>query len=125
MISFARQQVATLLEGSVAVAGAVLLLGLAWGSNALPALAEASPTAISQAEASPAAISPPAILEKSSQRALTVGKALAERRAIFFGTYWCPFCDKERQALGSDVFANQPGKKSAGSALASSLAIAK
>lgn len=25
-----------------------------------------------------------------------------------FGTYWCPYCDKERQALGSDVFAETP-----------------
>jgi len=29
---------------------------------------------------------------------------LAMRKAIMFGTYWCPYCDEERQALGKDVF---------------------
>mmetsp|Transcript_55858 Transcript_55858/g.110992 ORF Transcript_55858/g.110992 Transcript_55858/m.110992 type:complete len:370 (+) Transcript_55858:122-1231(+) len=46
---------------------------------------------------------PPEIREKSSERALKVGRALAERRAIMFGTFWCPYCDMERQALGREV----------------------
>jgi len=46
----------------------------------------------------------PEIREKSSPRAMKIGRALSDRRAVMFGTYWCPYCDKERQALGKDVF---------------------
>eukprot|EP00929_Paragymnodinium_shiwhaense_P107923 TRINITY_DN74272_c0_g1_i1.p1 TRINITY_DN74272_c0_g1~~TRINITY_DN74272_c0_g1_i1.p1 ORF type:complete len:413 (-),score=84.88 TRINITY_DN74272_c0_g1_i1:138-1376(-) len=47
---------------------------------------------------------PPPLESASSQRALKLGEALKERRAILFGTYWCPYCNLERQELGRDVF---------------------
>lgn len=49
-------------------------------------------------------LSPPPIRERSSYRALKVGEALSKRKAIMFGTFWCPYCDQERQELGADVF---------------------
>jgi len=50
---------------------------------------------------------PPEIRKPSSARALKIGGALAERKAIMFGTFWCPYCDRERQALGQDVWRDQ------------------
>lgn len=52
----------------------------------------------------------PDIVERSSDRALKLGKALGERKALMFGAYWCPYCDQERQELGKDVFAEGSGE---------------
>jgi len=46
----------------------------------------------------------PDITSSSSDRAKKVGEALQKRRAILFGTYWCPYCNDERETLGKDVF---------------------
>lgn len=46
----------------------------------------------------------PEVMSTSSKRALEIGKVLADRKAIMFGAYWCPYCDQERQELGRDVF---------------------
>jgi len=62
------------------------------------------------------AFAPPVISEKSSERALKIGKALSARKAIMFGTYWCPFCNQERQALGRDLFSDSAGGSEKGKA---------
>ncbi|CAK0836904.1 unnamed protein product [Prorocentrum cordatum] len=89
------------LLGAAVVGGAAQLC--AEGALALEPPARAAPAEVLQA--------PPPILERSSERALKVGRALAERKAIMFGTFWCPYCDAERQELGLDVFAGGPRRE--------------
>ena len=47
---------------------------------------------------------PPVIAAASSPEALEVGKALKAKKATMYGTYWCGFCNQERQALGREAF---------------------
>lgn len=87
------------------------MFALAPAAHALPleALKRMESGEISSSVMQPAPPAPPEIREHSSERALKVGNALSGRRAIMFGTYWCPYCDRERQSLGKEVFEASPG----------------
>jgi thiol-disulfide isomerase/thioredoxin len=48
---------------------------------------------------------PPPATDASSPRALKLARALKREKVTMFGAYWCGFCDRERQALGTEAWA--------------------
>jgi len=53
----------------------------------------------------PELVKPPPAAEASSPRALNLARELKREKVTMFGAYWCGFCDRERQALGSEAWA--------------------
>ena len=51
---------------------------------------------------------PPPVLQPSSPDALRVATALAKSGAVFYGTYWCRFCDQQRQLFGKTAWPRVP-----------------
>uniref|UniRef100_A0A7S0FZY3 Thioredoxin domain-containing protein n=1 Tax=Pyrodinium bahamense TaxID=73915 RepID=A0A7S0FZY3_9DINO len=99
------------LRDVVAAAVSLLVAGILWTAPASAAGIEVSQTEVADPKV---AFSPPEIHKRSSKRALQVAKALAERRAILFGAYWCPYSDRERQDLGADVWAKSTKEPKSG-----------
>ena len=48
----------------------------------------------------PGSVAPPPVDGASSQEAVAVASKLKAAGAVFYGTYWCPYCDKQRQLFG-------------------------
>ena len=48
---------------------------------------------------------PPVLTGASDSTQKAVAAALAKRGAVMYGTYWCPFCDLQRQEFGKDAWA--------------------
>lgn len=46
---------------------------------------------------------PPTITERSSARAITLGKALKAKKARMYGAYWCSHCFEQKQRLGAEA----------------------
>ena len=50
----------------------------------------------------------PPVVGQSSPEAVRLAAALADAGAVFYGTYWCPFCDQQRQLFGKRALAKVP-----------------
>jgi len=53
----------------------------------------------------PELVKPPSPAEASSPRALKLARELKREKVTMFGAYWCGFCDRDRQALGTEAWA--------------------
>jgi len=51
---------------------------------------------------------PPPVLAPSSPDAIRVAALLAKSGAVFYGTYWCRYCDLQRQLFGKTAWARVP-----------------
>ncbi|CAE7698328.1 unnamed protein product [Symbiodinium pilosum] len=54
-----------------------------------------------------AAVAPP-VKTNSDVQAVTVARQLQQGGAVFYGTFWCPACDAQRQVFGQPAWAQVP-----------------
>ncbi|CAE7946504.1 EMB2247 [Symbiodinium sp. KB8] len=73
------------------------------GLNGLERMVGLAPPAEEVAEA----VAPP-VRTNSDAEAITVARRLQEGGAVFYGTYWCPACDAQRQVFGQQAWAKVP-----------------
>jgi len=51
---------------------------------------------------------PPAIEQSSGQREVAIAKRLKQQGVTMYGTWWCGFCDAQRQTFGREAWAQVP-----------------
>ncbi|KAH8082133.1 Vitamin k epoxide reductase [Aureococcus anophagefferens] len=56
----------------------------------------------------PGSVAPPPVDGASSKEAVAVASRLKAAGAVFYGTYWCPYCDKQRQLFGKAAWSAVP-----------------